>query len=1452
MDVSSGPLPMETPSSQCWEKAQELFIAEVKASRRFSAVEVNAFLHRNYQIDRAINSCTEMKTKVDKEYSGGRGRFATKLLTVLRTVKDVGDAFLEFAPESVSIAWSAVSILIKVGTDDLDKCEMIAGCCENIVTIILNCRLYENRFNSSKLSETPLQDIEQKIMDAIPNLLYLILDFSWHTNYHLDKNRLLRSFKECFSNTLKNKIENLISEYQKLRTIAQDVFQETVMLQLSSIQNLDKRFDQLQADLFPKIQDLTLKLDQIEETISARFEVEDARADFSQRCQRFKPSQIHMQNFLLIFEPIRNEYKDMSSWLYADQSYRDWEDLANDTVKLLCLKGPRGFGKSVKMTHIIKRQMDMHAEHGAVTLFFYFRKGEEMTQTTTKAFESLLCQLLEHKFFSNDIEILGKCVQILTESESQVNTPELLTTLITRFATLLDRPIYIAIDGIDECFDRLEGNLGQSLKQLCRSPTSTIKVICSSRDSIDIESLLSENYLEVASTSDYKNRAGSSTPLPTDIRIIKIDDKANSDDLKLFLTNKVEALVLRRAGGKKGRRFLPELEKIVNIIYNKAVGNFAYATMVVANLQQPTKLTLERKLLELPSEIEGMYQRSLEALKPDERELVVYALKWVVWGLDTVSVLEVVEHYKGMYSVPQVAFSNNTYDPYSDPEILDTRYHLYNASRDFFQFNNIADTISVHLSVKEWIQSEAEKFAKQAQEKNEMKLTKGDDGRWALTVIVPSSTVQHTHTLDGLMDKREAHLALATDTLYALNNKGFQDRYRPWNPPKSIPYNKLWDKPWHKDKDIPVSENESGECPQLDQSVKSLEEVKSSVPGSNLTFSRRRYEIKHWGEHLDLLQKEWRPEERKGPQWDEFWEQLKILMEPRNWKRWGNFISFPTWHLEDWSRPHRWLYESFDTPIAAVARKGLVFILDYLVEHNIATLEDLNGEVDGVFSSPIHDALQHPNIIQAFHKYGADINRECDGDGTPLNRALNCYPMRRNRNEGKAYLDAAKVLIRAGASLEASYPWRNCRPLLAATKTRDLELFFLIFSETEKANRKMTDNRGDTAMHYLFSGDMDFGLLNEVRTADEIDEYIRAGREIFNSLLRTGADIQAQNSNGETPLHYAAEQGDLDGIKWLLDHGADTETPDKDGNTCLHTITKSSSARIDPVEVARALLNAGADLIRENSRGETALSMAIENHDLSLVRFLIQNYTELYPSNNDHFLQEDASSQNLLHKCAARKDQGVEIAKLIVEGLSDENILHAIEAVEGKLGYTPLHVASESLHPEMVKYLLDLKADAMSKTFSGQTALDVAIGILPFELAPRARFQEKKDTEEIEKRSVDCLSSLLAVVPISEFNFQPLSDAAIRSHSKILFEFSLQGGSKVSDLEITDGDGWNIYHTALYSGATDILQDCLANWSYKTVYDSLPQSKRPTRLSATNRGSWCEMSEDGLETWFRG
>ncbi|KAK6525944.1 hypothetical protein TWF281_010986 [Arthrobotrys megalospora] len=812
--------------------------------------------------------------------------------------------------------------------------------------------------------------------------------------------------------------------------------------------------------------------------------------------------------------------------------------------------------------------------------------------------------------------------------------------------------------------------------------------------------------------------------------------------------------------------------------------------------------------------MEGKYQTSLEALKPDERELIIHALKWAVWGVDTVSTLEIIEHYKQIYH------SNTPYNPSSDPEIADTKHCLYGAGRDFFQFDTVSDTINVRPSVKDWVEDQAKLF------------TAPKDGNVA----------ENNQILSELEDKRGAHLTIATEILYALNNRKFQDRYRPWNPPTNLTYNKLWDKPWHKDQD-------GEDLEQVVQPSSTSDPTNQSDPKVDaLKFSskRVRYEINHWGEHLRLLQEEWQPEERKGTQWDKFWEQFRILIKPQNWKRWGNLMTCREFDIDDWSEPHQDLYTGFETPIGAAADLGLVFILDYVVENGIATVKDLNGQVDGVDFQPMNQAVREPKFIQALLHHGADVDIVSKYGDTPLELALLLYQLRSSYELAqKDHLETAKILIQAGAKLKPDNSTPGCKSFLFATSFRDIDLFHLIFSKVDKDEVNKPDTDGNTAMHHLFSGDDGGQYMEGEREDKELKEYSDAGREIFDLLLQGGADINARNSKGETPLLCAAYERDLDGIKLLLENGADVQSTDNNGDTCFHKIlnTEGVFSKTDPAVIAKVLSEAGLDATQKNNDGKTTLSIAVENQDAPLFRYVLDFYREQYPSSHEYLLQKDTSSRNLLYQNATNRDSGVEIAKLIVEELSEEEVSACLSLSDSEQGLNPLHVAAQSLNFEMLDYLLSLKADVMAKTLDGKTALDILIEEIPSAFASAGMFA----LEETETRCEKCLSLLISANPELGSNLQALTHAAIRSGSKRILEFSLKGNT--NPLDSSDDDGWTLFHSALYSGAKDLLRDCLPSYSHDTAYDSLSESRRPTQLSKTRKGTWCKTSEDGLEIW---
>ncbi|KAI9009003.1 ankyrin repeat-containing domain protein, partial [Phycomyces nitens] len=84
-------------------------------------------------------------------------------------------------------------------------------------------------------------------------------------------------------------------------------------------------------------------------------------------------------------------------------------------------------------------------------------------------------------------------------------------------------------------------------------------------------------------------------------------------------------------------------------------------------------------------------------------------------------------------------------------------------------------------------------------------------------------------------------------------------------------------------------------------------------------------------------------------------------------------------------------------------------------------------------------------------------------------------------------------------------------------------------------------------------------------------------------LVRQGANTNAKDNSGWTPLHEAARSGHLTIVKLLLDHGGDINTLGHLANTPLHYASIHSHPN-----VVNHLIEAGADIDLTNDEGKTA------------------------------------------------------------------------------------------------------------------------------------------------------------------------------------------------------------------------------------------------------------------------
>jgi|SRR6185369_4651639 ankyrin repeat protein len=109
----------------------------------------------------------------------------------------------------------------------------------------------------------------------------------------------------------------------------------------------------------------------------------------------------------------------------------------------------------------------------------------------------------------------------------------------------------------------------------------------------------------------------------------------------------------------------------------------------------------------------------------------------------------------------------------------------------------------------------------------------------------------------------------------------------------------------------------------------------------------------------------------------------------------------------------------------------------------------------------------------------------------------------------------------------------------------------------------------------------------------------RNDKERTQKLLTHGANVNAQDADGDTALHGAAQNGNVEIINLLLDKGANANAKNKLGGTPLMW-----AAVFGNDDAARLLLSRGANPSLKDNDGITALGWAIENKRTSTVSLL--------------------------------------------------------------------------------------------------------------------------------------------------------------------------------------------------------------------------------------------------------
>src|SRR5258707_4405954 len=103
-------------------------------------------------------------------------------------------------------------------------------------------------------------------------------------------------------------------------------------------------------------------------------------------------------------------------------------------------------------------------------------------------------------------------------------------------------------------------------------------------------------------------------------------------------------------------------------------------------------------------------------------------------------------------------------------------------------------------------------------------------------------------------------------------------------------------------------------------------------------------------------------------------------------------------------------------------------------------------------------------------------------------------------------------------------------------------------------------------------------------------------------IIELSENVRSQRStDNATPLHLASQSGNVDIARMLIERGADPTVQSRDGETALHLALREGN-----VDTARMLIERGVDPTVQNKDEETALHLASQWGSVDLARMLIE------------------------------------------------------------------------------------------------------------------------------------------------------------------------------------------------------------------------------------------------------
>ncbi|ERF74527.1 hypothetical protein EPUS_08938 [Endocarpon pusillum Z07020] len=1281
-----------------WDEARDVFVQRLREEGE-DRLLIEQFLKDKATLEETRQSAVNLRDDSDRKYgineSRGKGisaKWIRRIMENLDKFTKFGNVAMSAAPESVGLAWFAITQILSAVQNDYKLYGTFNAALNDITEMMVLVRTYDKIYHTVEVDSS----IYHELSKGIREVYISILDFSYAVKKHITgskRSKLMHALKDTMG-ALNRQFEEKTAAIQA---------QKAKIIEYSEAAFQEKTTD--------KLGDVSGELAGMQQTMREVYEFhQKSSSEWKEILNELKISKAPSHRDLAVMEYEKNlklltpwlvastatmaahaEEHEMGtcSWIDEVPAYTAWRD--SDTSALLCVTGEAGSGKSVLGTFIYETLRDKAGEDGRFLIQYASlnaRSSDDGSDTLKRFENTLLRDIYVHALDDVDDDLpLQRCNRLFAHpkqvkdksrsgrdkdtgrsARSRYTSGDHASDLLEIYPSLveaLQKRVVLVIDAVDGLSEADQAKIAEHLIELSNVPSICVRTLLLCRPSSPIRiKMVDENVSQVL-MGDHNER-----------------------DIKLVLEKGLQMIP---------GLFLTEKTEIEHAVMQKTGHRIQYVEQVAMPfLRTPIQRPVATWLRDLPENVNETYHQHLHQLAPSYRHLLRAALAWTLVAQTPLRVEEIMEAYSRVYLDGDASEEQSMAN--TDPSLY--REQIQKAGGPFL---DIRDNRFVVLQDSQAVRSFSIPVPDVA--------THGVDDR---SLCAKCRTALQANETLNISEKQE-HLAMAIICMKHLNSHSFQSRFFSLS---------LGEVTSRAQKKLQVDEsNSNGKAEKenaLDPSsgidssggppglngqpgdeTSQVQDTKESQPeeeadDDDSTFSdqdkedfdqpvndwewyddngnRHRYEVTGWYYHVQEAERLWPPSERKeSAEWQVLLDEMErfFLLEP---------VAFEVWKLA-----YVWYSHEAWEPLLFAAEYGLTSLAELLLDRG-ANVMDLSPEG----YSALHVASEAPNpleILRLFLSRGGDPNFESSK-----------IPAFHEWLTFSADVECVQELLRSNAScsmLNRNHQW-NALHYFAQYGSDRKVLELLLDNPLNAENRadiNIRDGIGETPLHKL--------LRRQEIPIDLLEDF-----------LMRGADVNVEDKASERPLYEAASWGENAAIKAIISRVTDVDDDNNWGRTALH-----GAAGAGQKETVELLLDHGADANRTDKHNRTPLLFACLTHMRDFLQGgSHQTTAELLVENQ---IRHGASFREI-NACTKRGRTPLreaagrgftQVVAAILQQMTPED-KEWINKRDDRKGRAPLHSAATHGRGEGIALLLQYGADPSlrdGENGTGMTSLELCL-----------------------------------------------------------------------------------------------------------------------------------------------